>query len=419
MELMVVGLNHNTAPVELREQVAFDERSAGTALNSLLEAGQLGEATIVSTCNRTECYCVGETAPAEEVVTWLAQHHGLTAADLSNSIYVFQGTAAVEHAMRVAAGLDSLVVGETQILGQMKGAFAAAEEHGSLGPYLHKLSQGTYRAAKLIRTSTGIGRARVSIASVAVQLAGQLFAELNTCTALLIGAGDTIALVARYLKTGGIQDMVICNRTLSRAQILADELDARAAPLTDLASLLNRSDIVISATSSPLPVLGKGTAENAVRTRRHKPIFMVDLAVPRDIEPEVSALADIYLYTVDDLEGIVTQNLVDRSNAADEAAALINAEAADLDRDFRALAAVNTLVSFRERHERLRDIELEKALTRLRAGDDPETVLTQFARQLTNKIVHTPSVELKRAGADGEVELLENTRRLFGLDDNT
>ena len=201
--------------------------------------------------------------------------------------------------------------------------------------------------------------------------------------------------------------------------MLADELDARAAPLKDLASLLNRSDIVISATSSPLPVLGKGTAENAVRTRRHKPIFMVDLAVPRDIEPEVSALADIYLYTVDDLEGIVTQNLVDRSNAADEAAALINAEAADLDRDFRALAAVNTLVSFRQRHERLRDIELEKALTRLRAGDDPETVLTQFARQLTNKIVHTPSVELKRAGADGEVELLENTRRLFGLDDNT
>lgn len=419
MELTVVGLNHNTAPVELREKVAFDPESAGDALGSLLEAGQLGEAAIVSTCNRTELYCVGEAPVGTQVATWLADSHGLGVAEIRPSIYVHQGAAAVEHAMRVAAGLDSLVVGETQILGQMKDAFTAAEDHGSLGPYLHKLSQGTYKAAKLIRTSTGIGRSRVSVASVSVQLAGQIFAELGTCSALLIGAGDTTSLVARHLRTAGIQNLVICNRTLARAAALAGELGATAAPLTELATLLNDSDIVISATASPLPVLGKGMVESALRTRRHKPIFMVDLAVPRDIEPEVSALADVYLYTVDDLQGIVSQNLAERNEAAEEASALIAAEAANLERDFRALAAVNTLVSFRQRHERLRDAELEKALTRLRAGEDPETVLTHFARQLTNKIVHTPSVELKRAGADGEVELLENTRRLFGLDDST
>ena len=419
MDLVVVGLNHNTAPVELREKVAFDPGTEATALADLLQRGRLAEAAIVSTCNRTELYCVGEEADPSRVAHWLARHHGLDDDLLAESIYVRTHTEAVTHAMRVAAGLDSLVVGETQILGQMKDAFTAAEDHGSLGPYLHRLSQGTYKAAKLIRTSTGIGRSRVSVASVSVQLAGQLFAELADCSALLVGAGDTNALVARHLKTAGIRDLVICNRTLSRAQEVADELGARAAPLTDLTNLLNDSDIVISATASPLPVLGKGSVESAVRTRRHKPIFMVDLAVPRDIEPEVATLADVYLYTVDDLQGIVEQNLAERGEAANEAEALIRDEAGHLERDFRALAAVDTLVSFRQRHERLRDAELEKALTRLRTGEDAETVLTQFARQLTNKIVHTPSVELKRAGADGEDEILENTRRLFRLDDST
>ena len=419
MELIVVGLNHNTAPVELREKVAFEPGNEGPALANLLQGGRLTEAAIVSTCNRTELYCVGEEVSPKRIADWLTQHHDLGDDALSSSIYIRANTEAMSHAMRVAAGLDSLVVGETQILGQMKDAFTAAEDHGSLGPYLHRLSQGTYKAAKLIRTNTGIGRSRVSVASVSVQLAGKLFAELSDCNALLVGAGDTTTLVARHLKSAGIKDLVICNRTLSRAQALADEFSASAAPLTDLGKLLNDSDIVISATASPLPVLGKGTVESAVRTRRHKPIFMVDLAVPRDVEPEVAELADVYLYTVDDLHGIVQQNIAVREEAAQEAAALIAAESAHLERDFRALAAVDTLVSFRQRHERLRDSELEKALSRLRAGEDAETVLTQFARQLTNKIVHTPSVELKRAGADGEVEFLENTRRLFRLDDST
>ncbi len=419
MDLLILGLNHETAPIELREQVAFTPEETPHALTELRRIGQLAETAIVSTCNRTELYCLAESPEVERIGNWFARHHGLSEEVMQSSTYARKGVEAIEHAMRVAAGLDSLVIGETQILGQMKDAFTVAEDSGTLGPWLHKLSQATFRAAKLVRSNTAIGQSRVSVASVSVQLAGQLFSALSDCSALLIGAGDTTSLVGRHLRTAGIGELVICNRTLARAQTLATELGGRAAPLSDLPDLLVQSDVVISATASQLPVLGKGTVERAIRARRHRPIFMVDLAVPRDIEPEVSSLKDIYLYTVDDLQSIVSQNRSNRSSAADEAESLIQSEAARLTRDYKALSAVDTLVSLRRHHEQLRDDELERALDRLSAGDDPEAVLRQFARQLTNKIVHTPSIELKRAGADGDSGLLASTRRLFRLDDHS
>ncbi|MFP6807720.1 MAG: glutamyl-tRNA reductase [Pseudomonadales bacterium] len=415
MELLIVGINHETAPVSLRERVAFTADQLGHALNDLADHADLKEVAILSTCNRTEIICVAAHQKPERVIEWLANYHELPLPDLRGSMYVRLANEAIAHAMRVASGLDSMVLGEPQILGQFKECFTQAQLHKTMGPHLNRLSQTTFRVAKRVRTETAIGENPVSVASTSVTLAAQLFADFSTCNALLIGAGETIELVARHLKNAGIKNMVIANRTIENAEILAQEFKAQAIDLSNIPLHLVNTDILIASTASQLPILGKGAVERALKQRRHKPIFMVDLAVPRDIEPEVAELRDIYLYSVDDLQQIISDNISNREEEAVRAELIVAESVLDFLDKRKSLEAQNTLVRFRARHEALKKIELDKALQRLQNGEDSEKVLTMLANQLTNKIIHTPSIQLKQAGKDGRHDLLQAIDELFQL----
>ena len=415
MDLLVVGINHTTAPVSLREKIAFTPDQISNALQSLVNEVELQELAILSTCNRTEVYAIHGHNEPDLIIDWLAQQHAVPATTIKASTYTHWGHSAVKHIMRVASGLDSMVLGEPQILGQLKDCFNYADASNTLGTSLNRLSQYTYRIAKKVRTSTAIGQHPVSVASAAVDLAGQLFENVSDCHALLIGAGDTTELVARHLRNAGIAKMVIANRTRSNAEKIASEVGASATDLTDLTERLVDADIVISATSSPLPVLGKGIVERALKPRKHKPIFMVDLAVPRDIEPEVDSLADVYLYSVDDLQQIISQNMENRQEAALEAEAIIEVAVNEFQQNNKSLDAVDLLVKFRNLHEQIKNDELSSALNRLEKGEDPESVLTHFANKLTNKIVHTPSVQLKQASIEGRTDIFGAVEDLYQL----
>ncbi|MFJ2466449.1 glutamyl-tRNA reductase, partial [Pseudomonas sp. NPDC087615] len=322
----------------------------------------------------------------------------------------------VRHMMRVASGLDSLVLGEPQILGQMKSAYAVAREAGTIGPLLGRLFQATFNAAKQVRTDTAIGENPVSVAFAAVSLAKQIFSDLQRSQALLIGAGETITLVARHLHELGVRRIVVANRTLERASLLAEQFGAHAVLLSDIPAELVRSDIVISSTASQLPILGKGAVESALKLRKHKPIFMVDIAVPRDIEPEVGELDDVYLYSVDDLHEVVAENLKSRQGAAQAAEEMVSVGADDFMVRLRELAAVDVLKAYRQQSERLRDEELQKALRLLANGGNAEEVLGQLARGLTNKLLHAPSVQLKKLSAEGRLDALAMAQELFALE---
>jgi glutamyl-tRNA reductase len=337
--------------------------------------------------------------------------------ELRACAYIHTDDEAVRHMMRVASGLDSMVLGEPQILGQMKSAFAVAREAGTLGPLLGRLFQATFSTAKTVRTDTAIGENPVSVAFAAVSLAKQIFADLHRSQALLIGAGETISLVARHLHDQGIKRIVVANRTLERASSLAEQFGAHAVLLSEIPDELVNSDIVISSTASQLPILGKGAVERALKQRKHKPIFMVDIAVPRDIEPEVGELDDVYLYTVDDLHEVIEENLKSRQGAAQAAEELVSVGARDFMQRLRELAAVDVLKAYRQQAERLRDDELNKALRLLANGSSPEEVLAQLARGLTNKLLHAPSVQLKKFSADGRVDALGVAQELFALDE--
>ena len=415
MELLIVGINHQTAPVSLREKVAFTPDQLGHALRDLLSHTDLAELAILSTCNRTELICIAVQQNTTPIVEWLAQYHHLPLPELQQSIYVKTGTEGITHMMRVASGLDSMVLGEPQILGQVKDSFTHAQLHKTIGPELYKLSQATYQVAKRVRTETAIGENSVSVASTAVTLASQLFADLSACNALLIGAGETIKLVARHLVNAGINDLVIANRTVENAQILAEEHDAQAIDLSGVPLHLVNADIVITSTASQLPILGKGSVESALKKRRHKPIFMVDLAVPRDIEPEVSNLRDVYLYTVDDLQQIIDQNLTHRADEAARAENIITEAVQEFVDDYKSLQALDTLVRFRKKNNEFKEAELDKALRRLQRGEDPAELLRSLANQLTNKLIHAPSIQLKQAGKDDRHDLLLAIEDMFQL----
>jgi glutamyl-tRNA reductase len=415
MDLLVVGINHTTAPVSLREKIAFTPDQISTALKSLSSEAMLKELAILSTCNRTEVYAIHGHNDPDLIINWLANQHNVSSTLIKDSTYTYWGHSSIKHIMRVATGLDSMVLGEPQILGQLKDCFNYADESNTLGASLKRLSQNTYRIAKKVRTSTAIGQNSVSIASTAVDLAGQLFERVSDCNALLIGAGDTTELVARHLRNAGIAKMVIANRTLANAETLAQELGAIATDLTDLPDRLFDADIVISATSSQLPILGKGAVERALKARKHRPIFMVDLAVPRDIEPEVGTMADVYLYSVDDLQEIISENMENRQEAALEAEAIIEIAVKEFQQSNKSLDAVDLLVKFRKLHDAIKKEELNIALQRLSKGEDPKNVLTQFANKLTNKIVHTPSVQLKQASIEGREDIFGALEDLFQL----
>ncbi|WP_439861006.1 glutamyl-tRNA reductase [Pseudomonas sp. MBLB4136] len=417
MAFIALGINHKTASVDVRERVAFTPEQLVEALQQLCLRTASREAAILSTCNRSELYLEQDSLAAEAVLAWLAEFHQLNLDDLRACAYVHQDDAAVRHMMRVASGLDSMVLGEPQILGQMKSAYAVAREAGTLGPLLGRLFQATFSTAKQVRTDTAIGENPVSVAFAAVSLAKQIFSDLHDSQALLIGAGETITLVARHLYEQGVKRIVVANRTLERASSLAEQFGAHAVLLSDIPEELVNSDIVISSTASQLPILGKGAVESALKRRKHKPIFMVDIAVPRDIEPQVGKLDDVYLYTVDDLHEVIAENLKSRQGAAQAAEELVSAGAEDFMLRLRELAAVDVLRAYRQQAERLRDEELAKAVRLLGRGASAEEVLAQLARGLTNKLLHAPSVQLKKLSADGRIDALAVAQELFALDE--
>ncbi|MDT4840592.1 Glutamyl-tRNA reductase [compost metagenome] len=419
MAFIALGINHKTASVDVRERVAFTPEQLVEALQQLCRITPSREAAILSTCNRSELYLEQDHPSADEVLAWLAGYHNLSLEELRACAYVHQDDDAVRHMMRVASGLDSMVLGEPQILGQMKSAYAVAREAGTVGPMLGRLFQATFSTAKTIRTDTAIGENPVSVAFAAVSLARQIFADLTRSQALLIGAGETITLVARHLHEQGVKRIVVANRTLERASILAEEFGAHAVLLADMPQELVNSDIVISSTASQLPILGKGAVERALKQRRHKPIFMVDIAVPRDIEPEVGELDDVYLYTVDDLHEVVAENLKSRQGAAQAAEELVGAGVDDFMQRLRELAAVDVLRAYRQQAERQRDDELARALRLLQNGASAEEALAQLARGLTNKLLHAPSVQLKKLSADGRFDALAVAQELFALDEGS
>jgi glutamyl-tRNA reductase len=415
MMILAIGLNHKTAPVDIRERVTFGPDIIAGALRSLKEHPAVEEAVILSTCNRTEAYCCLSEEDHEPLADWLGEFHGIENDRLTPYLYSHFGADAIKHLLRVSCGLDSLVLGEPQILGQVKTAFQIATDAGSTGKLLSKLFQHAFSAAKQIRTDTAIGNSPVSVAFAAVSLAKQIFSELSQQTALLIGAGETIELAARHLKQNGIGRVIVANRTVEKAHTLAAQFDGYAIALTELSSHLSEADIVISSTASPLPVLGKGAVESALRERKHRPIFMVDIAVPRDIEPEVADLSDIYLYTVDDLDEVIQENMRSREEAAKQAEEIIEHYIGEYLGWQRSLDAVELIQDFRSYAERLRDEVIQKALQQLKKGKSAEEVLQFMGHTLTNKLLHNPSTQMRQAGFNGQVELLKAANTLFQL----
>jgi len=395
MAVNILGLNHRTAPVALREKVAFTEDRLVAALRALRQEQGVAEVLILSTCNRTEVYWAG-SASGNELSEWLVRHHDV-GLDLASNLYVHQEHQAVEHAFNVASGLDSMVLGETQILGQLKDAYRVAQESGSTGPHLNKLFQAAFATAKRIRSETLIGANSVSLASATVSLARRVYADLSAHTALMIGAGDMIALTARHFASAGVKRMVIANRTLARAQVLAEELKGHAVDLQNLDQELAEADIVISCTSSPSALITKVAAAAALRTRRRRPIFMVDLAVPRDIEPEVAELEDIYLFSIDDLQQVVEQHRRQREVAAGGARRLIGEEVARFLEEIRAKEAGPAIRALRQQADAIRQQTLDAAQRMLGAGKSPEEALEYLANTLTKRLLHAPTQALRQA----------------------
>ncbi|MEH6649726.1 MAG: glutamyl-tRNA reductase [Motiliproteus sp.] len=415
MAILALGINHKTASVSVREKVAFAPEQMDEALASACQEAGLKEVAILSTCNRTELYCSSTSADSGRILRWLGEYHGISVDELDACSYSYWDEDAASHMMRVACGLDSLVLGEPQILGQLKSSYAVANAAKAIHSELSRLFQYCFTIAKKVRSQTAIGENPVSVAYAAVSLSQHIFTDLSQSRALLIGAGETIDLVAQHLSRAGIKQIVVANRTLERAQALAQQFGAQAVLLSDIPDQLTDADIIISSTASPLPILGKGAVERALKKRKHKPMFMVDIAVPRDIEPEVGELSDVYLYSVDDLRGVIEENVKSRESAAREAETLVMQGAQTFMQQLRSLGATDSLRALRGKAEGIRDQELEKALKQLATGKDAEQVLQLLARGLTNKLIHSPSVQMKNAAAQGRSEVLELTHELFEL----
>jgi glutamyl-tRNA reductase len=418
MALITLGLNHKTAPLDIRERLTFGPDIIVAALRSLSEKTAVEEAVILSTCNRTELYCAHTHSSREEICAWLGEFHGLEEETISPFLYSHTDQECVRHLLKVASGLDSMVLGEPQILGQVKQSFQTASDASTTGKFLGKLFQHTFSVAKQVRTDTAIGHSPVSVAFAAVSLARQIFSDLSQQTALLIGAGETIELAARHLHQHGVGRIIVANRTLEKAHTLANQFNGYAISLTEIPTHLPEADIVISSTASPLPVVGKGTVESALKKRKHQPIFMVDIAVPRDIEAEVSELNDVYLYTVDDLQEVIQENLRSRQEAAEQAVEIVDLHVDEFMGWLRSLDAVGMIQDYRKQAELMRDEVLERALKQMQAGKSPEESMRFLAHTLTNKLLHTPSTQIRQAGFEGQSDLLEAANTLFQINEN-
>ncbi|RNE81726.1 glutamyl-tRNA reductase [Vibrio cholerae] len=417
MSLLAIGINHNTASVELREKVAFGPEKLSLALNQLSTSSHVKGGVILSTCNRTEIYCDVRSASKNKVIEWLSQFHQVSLDELKPSLYVHEEQAAIRHLMRVACGLDSLVLGEPQILGQVKQAYAEARENHAVNPATEKLFQKAFSVAKRVRTETEIGGCAVSVAYAACTLAKHIFESLADATVLLVGAGETIELVAKHLAGHHCKRMIVANRTRERALSLAQQFGADVIALNEIPDYLAQADIVISSTASPLPIIGKGMVESALKARRHQPMLLVDIAVPRDIEPQVGKLNDAYLYSVDDLQSIVDSNIEQRKVEAIQAEAIVSEESATFMSWMRSLQAVDSIRDYRKQANEAREELLNKSLQALAAGGDPEKLLIELSNKLTNKLIHTPTRALQTAAEQGEPAKLAVIRQSLGLDD--
>jgi glutamyl-tRNA reductase len=416
MPLYALGLNHATAPVKVREQVAFQPDTLGVALRDLIAQPSVKEAAILSTCNRTEVYfSAAEAAPVER---WLESFHRVPSESLHPYVYTLAQDRAVSHAFRVASGLDSMVLGEPQILGQMKHAVRSAEAAGALGLILNRLFQRTFAVAKDVRTNTDIGSASISMAAAAVKLAERIYPSLADQHLLLIGAGEMIDLAAAHFAAKHPKSITVANRTLERGEQLAARFGANAITLNELPERLAQFDMIVTSTASSLPILGKGLLERAIKSRRHTPMFIVDLAVPRDVEPEAAELDDVFLYSVDDLANIVKDNLQIRVDALTQAEAMIAEQAQSFLRWLDGRSVIPTLTALQGHHEVLRAAEVERARRLLSGGAAPEQVIEQLARGLTNKFLHAPAQALTRAGDAERAQLLAMLHHIYQLPDD-
>jgi len=415
MSLYTLGLNHQTAPLDVREQVVFSPDALGHALRDLLARPKVKEAAILSTCNRTEVYVHG-TEP-QPVVRWLEDFHRVPKDSLSPYIYTLPREKAVTHAFRVASGLDSMVLGEPQILGQMKQAVRHAESAGSLGLVLNRLFQRTFAVAKDVRTQTDIGSASISMAAAAVKLAERIFPALADQRLLFIGAGEMIDLTATHFAARNPRSITIANRTLERGRELASRFRAEAITLNEMPDRLHEFDIIVTCTASTLPILGKGLLERVVKARRHAPVFVVDLAVPRDVEPEAAELDDVFLYSIDDLSNIVRGNLQIRKEAVAQAEEMIATQAGNFLRWLEGRTVVPTITALHGHHDQLRAAELERVRRLLASGTSPEQALELLARGLTNKFLHAPTQALNQAGDAERAELVAMFEKIYQIPD--
>ena len=418
MAVWTLGLNHTTAPLDLRGRFAFAVDKLVPTLHGLRQdlashTAQAPEAAILSTCNRTEIYCAADQAATGDTLRWLAQAGGVSASELHAHTYLLEGNEAARHAFRVASGLDSMVLGEAQILGQLKDAVRAAEQAGALGSTLNQLFQRSFAVAKEVRSSTEIGAHSISMAAASVRLASQLFEDIKDIRILFVGAGEMNELVATHFAAKQPKGMVIANRSLDRAELLAHRFGAGVMPLADLPTRLHEFDAVISCTASTLPLIGLGAVERALKKRKYRPMFMVDLAVPRDIEPEVKALQDVYLYTVDDLASVVQAGQAHRQAAVAEAEVIIDAGVQSFMHWMGQRGTVPLIQQLQNQADAWREAEMARARKSLARGDDPIAVMEALSKGLTQKMLHGALAELRGTDSENREHTIQTVHRVF------
>lgn len=415
MPIIVCGINHKTASVALREQMVFAPEKIPLYLADLNNNENIQEAVLLSTCNRTEVYC--QVDQAQQMIDWFCRQQALPKATVESLLYCYEDEAAVQHMMNVACGIDSLIIGEPQILGQMKEAFSESCAAGTVGPLFHRLFQQIFAVAKEVRTTTAIGACPVSVASTTMSLLRQTFVRpLNEANILLVGAGSTVELMLNHLKSHPSDKLAIVNRDLAKAQNLTEQFGGTAFSFEALTTVLKTADIVVSATLSPTPIISHALIQPVIAERAHQPLLMVDLAVPRDIEEAVGQLATVQLFSIDDLKTIIQQHLHGREHAAEKAREVIKTKSQDFMAWMNCLDKVAfTIKAYRKQIEDLCQLQLTKSFRQLEQGEDPATVLSSFAHALTNKLLHTPTVQLRQAGVEGRFELLELVKQLFSI----
>jgi len=418
MPLLITGISHHTATLEIREKIAVTRLDYAARLKELLEFDGVEEVVIVSTCNRTEIYSVGPIQSRDQVRQWLQAKGNLSDAEMTQHCYVSERERAVHHLFRVAGGLESLVLGESQIVGQLKDSWQMANEAGGIGKVLDRLFQHAFATGKRIRSKTHIGDHPVSVAYTTVMLAKQIFGDLNSKTVILVGAGEMVELCGRHLHDKGLSSLIIANRSIERAAELAEEFGGLAVLLDDLPGVLHKADILISSTASLEPVIQAASVKAALKQRRNQPMFLVDIAVPRDIHPDVAKLGNVYLYTIDDLQKVVDKNLSKRSEAAEAASGDVDESVDEFMRWLNSARAVVYLQNLHKHARKNSDELVSKALRKIKAGQDPEKVVTQLANTLTKRILHLPSTRIRQAAEEQDDELLKVANRLFEPDDN-